>query len=405
MHRNKSSLAYQVFFTVYIVCQTGGIVYGTGKHLKDLQPDRAQTALIFWWLCELFYIPAAVFLKLSVGVFLHRIAINPWHILIIRLMMFCSGVFGTVYLFLAIFQCKPISAWWIRKHSPLSKDYGWCFSNTTIVAVTFVSSGLNSIADWTFGLLSIFIVKDLQMPTKQKRLVAAILGFANIACVATVVRMPFILNLAKTDDFLYKTVDIALWSNVEPGVGIAAACVATLRPLLLRVIGRRASGWFSSGNVQKKYYGSGKNKGSSGQSYALRGSLPVLRPGNVGHYTEVTAGSGGQRRDRKEPIITGREFKDLFETTDSKGDDDPEQQMYLSAAAAEHANSTPTSSSPPNERHGVLEIQKAVEVTFTEEIAESWDGKRSSETNWPLAAPQLGPSKLASLGEQSRRKT
>jgi hypothetical protein len=102
----------QGFFTIYIICQTAGIVYGTGKHLQDLDPDRARTALIFWWLCELFYIPAAVFLKLSIGVFLHRIAINRYHVWLVRLMMFCSGLFGSVYFLLAIFQCKPISAWW-----------------------------------------------------------------------------------------------------------------------------------------------------------------------------------------------------------------------------------------------------------------------------------------------------
>jgi hypothetical protein len=41
-----------------------------------LPPDRAQIALVGWWLCELFYIVYTVFLKLSVGMILYRIAIN-----------------------------------------------------------------------------------------------------------------------------------------------------------------------------------------------------------------------------------------------------------------------------------------------------------------------------------------
>jgi hypothetical protein len=34
-----------MFFTSYIVCQVGGVMYGTGKHMVDLDPWNAQTAL------------------------------------------------------------------------------------------------------------------------------------------------------------------------------------------------------------------------------------------------------------------------------------------------------------------------------------------------------------------------
>lgn len=37
--------ATQVVFTVYLTCQLGGTVYGTGQHLKDLEPWRAERAL------------------------------------------------------------------------------------------------------------------------------------------------------------------------------------------------------------------------------------------------------------------------------------------------------------------------------------------------------------------------
>lgn len=37
--------------------------------------------------------------------------------------------------------------------------------------------------------------------------------------------------MANTADFLYATFDVAIWSTVEPGIGITASAVATLRPL------------------------------------------------------------------------------------------------------------------------------------------------------------------------------
>jgi hypothetical protein len=45
------------------------------------------------------------------------------------------------------------------------------------------------------------------------------------------IRVPYIKVLALTDDFLFATTDVAIWSTVEPGLGIVAAGAATLRPL------------------------------------------------------------------------------------------------------------------------------------------------------------------------------
>ena len=35
----------QLLFTAYLVCQIGGVAYGTGRHLQDLDPERAEKAM------------------------------------------------------------------------------------------------------------------------------------------------------------------------------------------------------------------------------------------------------------------------------------------------------------------------------------------------------------------------
>jgi hypothetical protein len=50
--------------------------------------------------------------------------------------------------------------------------------------------------------------------------------------IATIVRIPYIYQLAQTSDFLYANTDVAIWSTVEPGLGITAAAMACLRPLV-----------------------------------------------------------------------------------------------------------------------------------------------------------------------------
>jgi hypothetical protein len=52
--------------------------------------------------------------------------------------------------------------------------------------------------------------------------------------------MAFVMDF-KSDDFLYATVDIAIWSDIEQGLAITAGSLATLRPLYRVVVARL--GW------------------------------------------------------------------------------------------------------------------------------------------------------------------
>ena len=54
------------------------------------------------------------------------------------------------------------------------------------------------------------------------------------ASTAVVVRLPY-MRLLASDDFLYDTVDVAIWSSVEQGMAITAGCFATLQPLVKHI--------------------------------------------------------------------------------------------------------------------------------------------------------------------------
>jgi hypothetical protein len=51
------------------------------------------------------------------------------------------------------------------------------------------------------------------------------------ASTATIIRIPYVKDLANEADFLYTTTDVAIWSTSETGIGIAASSFATLRPI------------------------------------------------------------------------------------------------------------------------------------------------------------------------------
>ena len=112
-------------------------------------------------------------LKIALGIFLLRIALKKVHIWIIRLVMLGTLIFGTGYFFLALFQCTPISQFWT-----VSPDSPRCINSKILTITTYAASGVIAFADWTFGILPIFIVWDLKMARKAKFMVAGILAFA-----------------------------------------------------------------------------------------------------------------------------------------------------------------------------------------------------------------------------------
>ena len=162
------------FFTAYLACQLGGAVHGTGQHRANITDASAQIALRYWFFCEVFYTITTSIFKIAIGLFLLRITIVPVHIWIIRAIKAIAAVVGVAYTSLVIFQCKPISYWWDLDPT----HTGTCLSASLVQDFTYVVSALNSFADWAFGLLPIFIVKDLQMKRRVKVIISTIIGLA-----------------------------------------------------------------------------------------------------------------------------------------------------------------------------------------------------------------------------------
>ncbi|KAK2007261.1 hypothetical protein LZ32DRAFT_632413 [Colletotrichum eremochloae] len=228
-------IGLMLIYTVYLIIQIQGARYGTGRHRIDLSPEDNRNALLCWYICELLYIISTCLLKISVGYFLLRVSVRRAHIWTLRLLMLVTVLFGATYFFMFLLQCGPISTFW--EQSPRVADK--CFNNNVILAMTYTASIINCLADWAFGILPLFILWSLSLPKQTRLLAFSILSFAAIGSIATIIRLVYIPTLLDGDDFLWSTTDLVLWSTVEPGIGITAASIATLRPLW-RLMGSRS---------------------------------------------------------------------------------------------------------------------------------------------------------------------
>ncbi|PNS21980.1 hypothetical protein CAC42_578 [Sphaceloma murrayae] len=299
--------AYSLFMA-YLICQLGGVRYGTGRRIGDLERDDAQRALSFWFLCEIFYAPATTLVKVSVGLFLLRITVSKVQIWIIRIFIAGSLIFGIIYTFLIIFQCNPISFWWDLNPASTGK----CINATVFAICAYIISALNTAADFTFALLPMFLVWNTSMNKKTRGLVCVLLGMASVAGVATVVRIPYLSTLNHyKGDFLWNTTEVAMLTTVEVGLGITAACAATFRPLVQRWLGS------SRGTA---YVSTSHGAPTNGRSVRLRdlengglGGPPGTK--NATYIATVTRGDSWSRM----PDLVPSESKEILTDARSVG--------------------------------------------------------------------------------------
>jgi len=122
-------------------------------------------------MCELAYVLTTTVLKVAIGLFLLRIAVHRRHIQIIWVTIGVSVVFGIFFFFFILFQCNPISTFW----NPTTPGES-CISPNGIAAATYAHSAVSAAADWTFGILPVFLLWDVKMNPQTKISIAIILG-------------------------------------------------------------------------------------------------------------------------------------------------------------------------------------------------------------------------------------
>ncbi|KAJ6099492.1 hypothetical protein N7467_001027 [Penicillium canescens] len=259
-----------LFYAMFCGTMIGGTLYGTGYKFEHLEPNNRVTAMKYWWLCEIAYCFASIFCKISVCLFLMRITIKRLHIWILYTVMVLTVIAGLVFMFLMLLQCKPLAYFWTRATMDPSIP-GYCISIDIIIVMTYIYSAFSALCDFTVGILPIFLVHKLHMKKQTKIAVMGILSMACIASSAVIVRIPFVQTFAD-DDFLYATFEIAVWSNIEAGLGITAGSLATLRPLLRMWTGSRSDPDYSSGFPGARSRSASRQLGGNDRPFPL-GSL------------------------------------------------------------------------------------------------------------------------------------
>ncbi|TGO24703.1 hypothetical protein BPAE_0096g00080 [Botrytis paeoniae] len=214
---------------VGVVFTALGINSGFGQHIDSMTMEHYLRGLKYWCFSEIIYPPTIAVIKISIALYLVRIAVKPIHIYIIYVSMTIFLLYTTAFFAFLLLQCRPISFYWRRFEGATD---GHCLDPSMIAGMAYGHGAVNVLTDFTLGIIPAFIVADLQITTRTKAAVAMTLALGSIASVCTLTRIAYINDLLHTSDYLYSIADVIILSIVEAAVGLIASCLATLKPLI-----------------------------------------------------------------------------------------------------------------------------------------------------------------------------
>ncbi|KAK7757498.1 hypothetical protein SLS62_000513 [Diatrype stigma] len=188
------------------------------------------------------------FVKASVVMVLYRIsAQNDKVRLMRRLLLFSIGtvaVSAIVVLVGTSLQCTPLSVSW-------GVGEGTCVDPTKMMILGYFWSFIDISSVWAYAIMPIAMLWKVQMSFRMKALSSALLGLGIL--------VKYFDQVGKMSDLNDEAsrggnnIRLQIWSIIELGLAILAACLSALRPLLRFLTGLGSAQDSASGQMSGHY--------------------------------------------------------------------------------------------------------------------------------------------------------
>jgi hypothetical protein len=234
-----------------------GRINGLGKHRATLSPEKVVTFSELLYFFQIFYVLGPASVKLALLFLYRRIFEHSSFLRIVNGMIVLISVWAIIMTFLAIFNCKPISAFWTTE--------GTCL-NFKQFAIGYAI--VNIISDFAVWLMPIPRVWNIQLPRPQKIALSLIFAlgllyeysffffsilpkgtyqcqysclantsFSPSDCAAAMARLLLSMLVLGEYDSTWLYAKGYMWSIIEVSTGIVCTCLPTMRVLLKTAFG------------------------------------------------------------------------------------------------------------------------------------------------------------------------
>ncbi|KAL2260444.1 hypothetical protein VTK26DRAFT_5541 [Humicola hyalothermophila] len=255
-----------------LVTHYGTVPNGVGRDIWTLTPDNITKFQFYFYLMAIFYFVEVMLVKLCLLLFYLRIFPSRGVRRLLWGTLVFDVLFGVCYLFLAIFQCTPISHYWEGWHGEVE---GKCLDKG---AIAWSNAAISIALD--FGMLAVPLaqLKSLKLHWKKKIGVALMFCVGTFVTVISVVRLQALVVFATSDNATYDNFPVSLWSTVEINVGIMCTCMPTMRLMLVRFFPALGGGssYVNGGGGASSY--AWRHQNTSSYRRSLRASTGKLVP-------------------------------------------------------------------------------------------------------------------------------
>ncbi|KAI1822164.1 fucose permease [Xylaria intraflava] len=223
-----------------------GTSKGLGQHDGNINPDDWNPLRRSEYTFTVLYNPALMAFKTSVLIFYLRLSKNTQKVLRLAswAVLAIVNLAGTVLTLLNIFQCRPVEAAFNLTGSPRQ-----CIP----LLVEFICSApINIVTDLAILALPLPVLTSMRLPQKQKIILVITFTLGIFVTIVDVIRIYYLqkaindipaapanelnTSFGGSPEFAFNASLALLWSAVEVNVGIACACIPTLKPLIIRIL-------------------------------------------------------------------------------------------------------------------------------------------------------------------------
>ncbi|PNP47038.1 hypothetical protein THARTR1_10543 [Trichoderma harzianum] len=219
----------------YNVCMFVSIQRGYGKRSATLTEAQMKSAIKAEVIGQFFAIASFPSGKASIAYLLQRIFPGKKLQWFLWSFVAANAVCFYVDAVLILVQCQPVAFQWDH-----TIPGGKCWDSKVVVDWGFLTGAIGALTDFCFAVLPWFYLRKLQMGLKEKITIGVALSMGFFATV-------------------YDTVPLVLWSCVELASINVAACIPTLGPLYLWLVGSSSKSTKAKSDYESKHgTGSGK---------------------------------------------------------------------------------------------------------------------------------------------------
>ncbi|KAK8075938.1 hypothetical protein PG994_003210 [Apiospora phragmitis] len=168
------------------------VVYGAGRHIAHLRPDAASMGLKINFVSQVVYLWAIPAVKMSIGLFLLRIAPNKGYRRVLQGVMLFTMAYTMMCFVTLLLQCTNLAILW----DPTVQTT--CWSRQTLQTLSYANSIVNILTDMFFAVLPIPMLWNVQINLRTKASLICIMGLGVFAVAAAIVKSFFISNYGKT---------------------------------------------------------------------------------------------------------------------------------------------------------------------------------------------------------------